>query len=87
MTIQVKVLFFSVLRDLVGADELPVSIEVTDEALATLGELLATLYGTHPGLESWDNSLLLAVNAEFATRDTPLSEGDEIALMPPVQGG
>lgn len=87
MTIQVNVLFFSVLRDLAGSDRITVPIEVSDDAAATMGDLLATLYRAHPALEKWDNSLLLAVNAEFATRDTLLNEGDEIALMPPVQGG
>jgi molybdopterin converting factor small subunit len=87
MTMQVKVLFFSVLRDLVGAGQIIQSIELPEGAPATIRDLLSALYSAHPALESWDNSLLLAVNAEFATRDTPLSEGDEIALMPPVQGG
>jgi len=31
--------------------------------------------------------LLLAVNKSYATRDTVLHEGDEIALIPPVSGG
>ncbi len=86
MTIRVTVLFFSVLRDLVGADQLPVELATTDGA-PTLDFLLTTLYATHPGLESWDSRLLLAVNAEFAPRGTLLRAGDEVALMPPVQGG
>ncbi len=83
---EVTVLFFSVLRDLVGAEELSLELAATDGA-PTLGCLLTTLYATHPALESWDSRLLLAVNAEFATRGTLLRAGDEVALMPPVQGG
>ena len=30
---------------------------------------------------------LLAVNQNFADRATPLADGDEVALMPPVSGG
>ena len=30
---------------------------------------------------------LLAVNQSFADRATPLRDGDEVALMPPVSGG
>jgi molybdopterin converting factor subunit 1 len=86
MTIQVNVLFFSVLRDLAGGERITLSLE-SAECAPALRDLLAVLYETHPALEKWDNSLLLAVNAEFATRDTLLNEGDEIALMPPVQGG
>ena len=86
MTIQVKVLFFSVLRDLAGGEPITLSLESAG-GVPALRDLLAVLYETHPALEKWDNSLLLAVNAEFATRDALLNEGDEIALMPPVQGG
>jgi molybdopterin synthase catalytic subunit/molybdopterin converting factor small subunit len=31
--------------------------------------------------------LLYAVNKEYADRDRPLREGDEVALIPPVSGG
>ena len=86
MTIRVNVLFFSVLRDLAGAGQL--SFEFASPVdRPVLGDLLNALYADYPVLESWDSRLLLAVNAEFATRDTPLCEGDEVALMPQVQGG
>lgn len=83
---QVTVLFFSVLRELVGADQLTVELAVAEGA-PSLDFLLTTLYATYPALKSWDSRLLLAVNAEFATRETLLQAGDEVALMPPVQGG
>ena len=82
----VKVLFFSVLRDLVGAEHLPLSLEAGGGRVV-LREILARLYNDYPALQSWDSSLLLAVNAEFATRESLVHDGDEIALMPPVQGG
>src|SRR5947208_1340293 len=31
--------------------------------------------------------LLYAVNKEYAERDRPLADGDEVALIPPVSGG
>jgi molybdopterin converting factor small subunit len=86
MTIQIKVLFFSVLRELAGVERITLSLGAAGGS-PSLRDFLAVLYEAYPGLEKWDNSLLLAVNAEFATRDTLLSDGDEIALMPPVQGG
>ena len=42
--------------------------------------LRSTLGAEPPGL-------LLAVNKSYATRDTVLEEGDEVALIPPVSGG
>lgn len=81
----VTVLYFSTLQDLAGASE-------TRETLAdnrpwTLGELLETLFDRHPKLREWDGRLLLAVNQRWVERDQVLSDGDEIAIMPPVQGG
>jgi molybdopterin converting factor small subunit len=45
------------------------------------------LEACYPGLEGWKGSLLLAVNGEYADRATRIAAGDEVALMPPVQGG
>jgi molybdopterin synthase catalytic subunit len=33
------------------------------------------------------SGLLYAVNKEYATRDQPLTDGDEVAVIPPVSGG
>jgi molybdopterin synthase catalytic subunit len=45
--------------------------------------------GVWPALDLGDepDGLLYAVNKEYADRDRPLTEGDEIALIPPVSGG
>ncbi|HVA64223.1 MAG TPA: molybdenum cofactor biosynthesis protein MoaE [Terriglobales bacterium] len=40
-----------------------------------------------PQLGELGRSLLLAVNAEFSAPETPLHEGDEVALLPPMSGG
>jgi MoaE-MoaD fusion protein len=42
-----------------------------------------------PALELGDEppGLLYAVNREYAERDAPLADGDEVALIPPVSGG
>lgn len=39
------------------------------------------------GLGDEPSGLLYAVNKEYATRDRPLADGDEVALIPPVSGG
>jgi molybdopterin converting factor subunit 1 len=82
---KVTVLFFSVLREIAGTDRLEWPLD--DEGLATVGELVAALEARYPGLEGWKGSLLLAVNGEYADRATRIAAGDEVALMPPVQGG
>jgi len=39
------------------------------------------------GLGEEPQGLLYAVNREYAARDRPLADGDEVALIPPVSGG
>jgi MoaE-MoaD fusion protein len=80
---RIHVQFFSQLKESVGApDEI---VELPEEA--TIANLLAQLYRLHPGLEKWDRHLLVGSNLEFVERSHRLQPNEEIALMPPVQGG
>ena len=40
-----------------------------------------------PRLKPWLTSLAVAVNQQYASSDTKLKSGDEVALLPPVSGG
>ena len=80
----VRVLFFSQLRDLCGVDELACELPSGE---ASVGDLLESLYADFEKFREWDGRLLVAVNQEFADRGVLLNEGDEVAVMPPVQGG
>jgi len=79
----VRVLFFSLLRDLAGTDRLALELP----APSNLGDAVALLRERFPSLGAWEGRLLLAVNGEYADRATELADGDEVAVMPPVQGG
>jgi molybdopterin converting factor small subunit len=79
----VRVLFFSVLRDLTGCDQTDWSCAPD----ATLGNLIQQLQDRWPALRDWDASLLFAIDCDYARRDAPLHHGCEVAIMPPVQGG
>ena len=80
---RVKVLFFGMLRDLVGCSE--EQIEVEDDArLASIFERYSRRF---PRLEEMSASIVMAQNQEFAPPEASLREGDEIALLPPVSGG
>jgi molybdopterin synthase catalytic subunit len=69
---------FAGLRERAGADE--VELELPDGATVAdaLHELAAISNGT---------KVVMAINREYATEDAPLSEDDELALIPPVSGG
>ena len=78
-----RVLFFSVLRDITGCEE----IEWQTSGPDTVAELLNQLRLRWPKLADWDRSLLIAINHSYVGREATLCEGCEVAIMPPVQGG
>ena len=82
---KIRVLFFSILKDLVGADEVE---EVLSQDRDWKGsDLLEKLYAEHEGLRAWDGKILVALDREYVDRDKSLADGQELAIMPPVQGG
>lgn len=80
----VRVIFFSVLRELAGVEEAEIS---TGCGETQVSDILLQVYHNYPQIESWNTKLLIAINGEFADRTELLGDGDELALMPPVQGG
>jgi molybdopterin converting factor small subunit len=83
MVMNVHVQFFSRLRDLAGVSE----IELDVPEATKVAELLEILYLRTPALRDWDKSILVAAGVEFVGRDYVLRPGDQISIMPPVQGG
>ncbi len=82
---KVRVLFFSVLRDITGTDEVEWELPA---AASSLADLLGEIEARWPRLRDWAGSMLLAVDQSYVRRDAAtLHDGAEVALMPPVQGG
>ncbi len=80
---RVRVTFHSWFRQAMGRERLEMDVGEGSD----LGDLLARLGGEHPQWARMEPSALAAVNLEYRPRDHRLSEGDEVALFPPVQGG
>ncbi len=80
---RVTVRLFARLRDLTGAAEL--TREVPEGA--TVGRVWEQLAEEFPALAAYGPSLSSAVNADYARRDAPVADGDEVAFLPPVSGG
>jgi molybdopterin synthase catalytic subunit len=80
---RVRVLFFGILKDIVGkpADEidLPEGPSVAD--------VLKRYESQIPRLKQSLPSLAIAVNQQYGGPDTKLKPNDEVALLPPVSGG
>jgi molybdopterin converting factor subunit 1 len=80
---RVRVLFFGMLKDMVGK-----SVDVIDLPQgAAVRDVLAKYESQIPRLTESLPSLALAVNQQYAGPDTKLRQGDEVALLPPVSGG
>ncbi|PID99992.1 MAG: molybdopterin converting factor subunit 1 [Thiothrix nivea] len=75
----IKVLFFASLREQIGQNHLSVAWQegLTPERLWQKITKNSTL----------PDHILVACNQTYCDRDTPLSEGDEVAFFPPVTGG
>ena len=80
---RVKVLFFGMLKDIVGSSE--------EQLNVSEGAQLETVFnhyaGRFPRLKEMASSIVLARNHEFSPVSAPVSEGDEVAFLPPVSGG
>jgi MoaD family protein len=80
---KVRAQFYAQLRDLVGSCEIDVDLEEG----ATVRDLLDQIYAQQPKLRSHDKSILIGAGVEFVDRNYKLKPGEEISVMPPVQGG
>jgi MoaE-MoaD fusion protein len=80
---QVRVLFFGVLKDLAGKASESISLPEN----ATLSDVLTHYEEAIPRLKDTATSLAMSVNQEYASPSTRLRPGDEVALLPPVSGG
>ena len=80
---RISVLYFAVFREKLGTDsetlELPAGAKVADA--------VAALAARHAPIAKLAGKFRVAVNQDFATDDHALSDGDELALIPPVAGG
>ena len=76
---QVKVLAFGPIAERLGRRVHEVTIPPNSSVRYLIEEL---------GVEEWlNNSLSISVNDSIVSEDHPLTDGDEIALLPPVSGG
>ena len=78
---KVQVLFFASAREWAGRSK--IELGLPEGALVQDALHSAELACLAPRL----SSIRLAVNERFAAMDSPLREGDELAVLPPVSGG
>ncbi len=83
----IKILFFAWLRERAGTAE---EMLILPQNVTTLGDLITHLRTRGGGIEAafaTPHLVRAAVNQVFATPQTRLAPGDEVAFFPPVTGG
>jgi len=80
---KIGVLFFGVLKDLVGRSGETVDLPEGSR----VREVLFYYAREAPRFEAMVPSLAISVNREYSGVDRALREGDEVGLLPPVSGG
>jgi len=83
MSNHAKVLFFATLREKTGVRE--ASIEFGSGA--NISDIKALVLEMFPNLKTNMDSIIVAMNHEFAFDENLVPDGAEIAIFPPVSGG
>ena len=82
IALKISVRFFALYRERAGTSKADIEIP----AETTPRDLLLILRNKYNNLPSYD-TVLIAVNSEYVDIDQTLTEGDEVAIIPPVSGG
>jgi molybdopterin converting factor subunit 1 len=83
MSEHARVLFFATLRDITGVKE--TSIDFSQGA--KIADIKTAVLAKFPALQRIMDTLIVALNHEFAADEDIVSDGAEIAMFPPVSGG
>jgi molybdopterin synthase catalytic subunit len=82
-SITVRFRFFARYAELLGRTE----SSVTLQAPATVADAVRALRERIPGAQLLPEHPLVALNREHVLYDRPVSDGDELAVFPPLAGG
>ena len=82
-SIAVTVKLFAVYQEVFDVSELELDFPDGTPVQAVCDRLIAE----HPKLSKWREITRFGVNLQFVEPDTILQNGDEVVLIPPVNGG
>lgn len=77
----IRVRLFASLRELAGSGDVSAGGTTVGEVVAELGARYGERFSSIAGVSSY------VVNGDRATSETPVAEGDELAILPPMSGG
>ncbi len=81
----IVVRFFAALREVLGVD----TVSLDADGISCVDDVLSSLSARG---DEWRDALsaanlLVAINHAHAHADSPVQDGDEVAIFPPVTGG
>jgi len=79
----IKIKLFAAAREINGTGELALDVPVG----CIVKEMKRIVSDDYPNLSELIMRSAVSLNHEFATDESVVNEGDEIALIPPVSGG
>ena len=80
---QVRILFFATLKDIAGVRQIQIDLP----SGTTVADLLTRLERDYPKMKGYRSVVLTAINEEYVDQASAISDGDEVAIFPPVSGG
>ena len=80
---RVTILLFARLREIAGESVMVRNVPANSTARA----LWTGLVQDFPELDAYTGSVSTAINEEYAQMGSIVSDGDEVAFLPPVSGG
>ncbi|WP_041739659.1 MoaD/ThiS family protein [Calothrix sp. PCC 6303] len=81
ITISIKL--FAAYQEAYGVPEIKLQFPENTPVQGVCDRLIAE----HPELSKWRDVTRYGVNLAFVEPNTPLNDGDEVVLIPPVSGG
>ncbi len=80
---RIKALFFATYRDIAGSEEIQVEVPTG----SSVADLVSALRARGERWLALPARPAVAVNLDYSPLATTLSDGDEVAFIPPVGGG
>ncbi|MDG1455052.1 MAG: MoaD/ThiS family protein [Planctomycetota bacterium] len=78
-----NILLFASLKDAAGSSTIEIQMTEGDR----VADLIEAIRRDHPQLSKRLDHVRVALGDEFVTSETVITEGAELALIPPVSGG
>ena len=82
-SLRIEVVAFAQAREALGSGRVPLTLP----AGSRIADALAALVTAHPALAPHTTHLAVAIDRRLARREQALTDGCELALLPPVSGG